>query len=188
MLRWLLSSSPHSCDHQELCSPPSQAPEVPPLAEIQLQQIPVHCDMEKENHQDSWVYPQGALGAQERKQSHPAKAPGHTKQVERMNQENLNRTVADESGPSNRVGGDDERDTQALGMLPSGHTSTGNQSQGEWICQPNSYLFGAHHPLLDAMSLEFVAMLSQPCNLTKKDKISVIFYKAQGLCEEFANM
>ncbi|XP_062496366.1 E3 ubiquitin-protein ligase RNF213-like isoform X4 [Pezoporus occidentalis] len=119
---------------------------------------------------------------------HKANAPGHTKQVGRTNQENLNRTVADDSGPSNRVGGDDGLDKQALGTLLSGHTSAGNKSQGEWICQPSSYLFGARHPLQDAMSLEFVAVLSQPCNLNKKDKICIVFYKGQGHCEEFANM
>ncbi|XP_065520458.1 uncharacterized protein LOC136006382 [Lathamus discolor] len=87
-----------------------------------------------------------------------------------------------------RVGSEDGLDMQALGTLPSGHTSARNKNQGEWICQPSSYLFGAHHPLQDAMSLEFVAVLSQPCNLNKKDKICIVFYKGQGLCEEFASM
>lgn len=55
-------------------------------------------------------------------------------------------------------------------------------------CQPSPYLFGGHHPRQDMMTLQFVAVLSEFCDLDKRFKICVVFYKQPGLCEEFANM
>ncbi|KAM6364551.1 LOW QUALITY PROTEIN: E3 ubiquitin-protein ligase rnf213-alpha-like [Pluvialis apricaria] len=103
------------------------------------------------------------------------------------NKKNLNRPgsgdqeIGEGPGSSSRVGSDDSWDVQPL--RPPG------RSPPKWICQPSSYLFGGHHPPSeDMMTLEFVAVLAEHCNLNERATICVVFYKEPGLCEQFANM
>ncbi|XP_042653147.1 E3 ubiquitin-protein ligase rnf213-alpha-like [Tyto alba] len=166
-----------------------EAPVIPPQDEIPLQQIPAHrcAAVENENYQNAGVHPEGASEIQTQKSfSSPEKVPGHVKRAEVTDQGNLNRARADDEeiregrGPPSRVRSDIAGDVQHLGAFA--------KSQLKWICQPSSYLFGGHYPPQDTMTLEFVAVLSENYNLNKKFKISVVFYKKLGLCEEFANM